>query len=211
MEITYYGANCVLLTTKPLKVLIDPVSGEYGPNPKVSADVTLFTQQPQQEVAASAGTTITFPGEYEMKSVSIEGVAARLHTEESAEKLEGVIYCLSYNGIRMVVCGNIHPELSEEQIEQLDGVDVLVVPVGGRGLTLDKEAAASLVRQFNPGAVVPVHFNDDQIEYPMPQADVSEFLHEMGVSELEPQDSFKVSARDTAEEINFVQLKPQKR
>lgn len=208
MEFTYYGGNCVLISTKKLKVLVDPISGEYGPDPKLKPDVILYTQPPKADAGATADTTITYPGEYEIKTVSIEGIAARLHAEESADRLEGVIYRLTLGDVRAVVCGNIYPELTEEQLEQLDGVDVLIVPVGNYGLTLDKEAAASFVRQFNPGTLIPVHYNDGAVDYPMPQADVDDFLHEVGVSSAEPQDSLKVTSRDLSEETQFVVLKP---
>lgn len=210
MEITHYGSGCVLISTKQLKVLVDPVTGEYGPNPKTKADVVLYTQQPKQDVKATPDITISSPGEYEIKSVAIEGVPARLHTEEEASKLDGTSYIISHNDIRVLATGNIHPELPESQIEQLDGVDVLVVPVGGHGLTLDKDGAASLVRQFTPDYVVPVHYDDGVTEYPTPQASVDEFLQEMGASETQAQDSMKVTSRDTNEEVQVVPLKANK-
>ncbi len=210
MEITHYGGGCVFITTKQLKILVDPVTGEYGPNPKTKADVVLYTQQSDQKVAATSNITISSPGEYEIKSVAIEGVPARLHTEEDENKLNGTSYVISHNDIRALVTGNIHPELSESQVEQLDGIDILVVPVGGHGLTLDKDGAASLVRQFTPDYVVPVHYDDGTTQYPTPQASVDEFLQEMGASETQTQESVKVTSRDTSEEVQVVSLKVNK-
>lgn len=210
MELTYYGAGCVHIAMKKLKILVDPVTGEYGPDPKAKADIILYTQHPGKEVAATADVTIDHPGEYEIKNVSIEGVASRLHTQEDENMLEGTSYIISSNDTRVLVTGNIHPELSESQIEQMDGVDVLVVPVGGNGLTLDKDGAASLVRQFTPDSVVPVHYDDGATNYPIPQAAVDEFLQEMGASETQPQDSIKVTSRDTSEEVQVVPLKVNK-
>jgi L-ascorbate metabolism protein UlaG (beta-lactamase superfamily) len=210
MELTYYGGGCVQIALKKLKILVDPLTGAYGPDPKTKADVVLYTQQPDHPASASAGVTIDSPGEYEMKNVSIEGVAARLHTEEDESKQDGVSFIISSGGSRVLVTGNIHPELSESQIEQLDGVDVMVVPVGGNGLTLDKDGAASVVRQFTPDAVVPVHYDDGVTDYPMPQTGVDEFLGEMGASDREPQNSMKVSGRDSNEEVQVVQLAIQK-
>lgn len=207
MELTYYGAGCVYIAMKKLKILVDPVTGEYGPDPKVKADIILYTQHPAKEATATADVTIDHPGEYEIKNVSIEGVASRLHTQEDENTLEGTSYIISSNDTRVLVTGNIHPELSENQIEQMDGVDVLVVPVGGNGLTLDKDGAASLVRQFTPDSVVPVHYDDAATNYPVPQAAVDEFLQEMGTSETQPQDSIKVTSRDTSEEVQVVPLK----
>lgn len=206
MEITFYGAGCVLINTKKLKVLVDPLSGEYGPNPKVKADVVLFTQQPTKDINATSKTAITMPGEYEVQSVNIEGVAARLHAEEDDNVHESVMYSVAYNGVRAIVTGNIYPEISDEQAERLDGADVLIVPVGGGGLAPDKESASSLVRQFDPSYVIPVHYNDEKTDYPVPQAPISEFLSEVGASDTESQSSLKVSSRDSSDQTQYAVL-----
>lgn len=206
MEVTYYGAGCVLIATKKLKILVDPLSGEYGPDPKVKSDVILYTQEPSKETQATSPTVIKMPGEYEIQSVTIEGVAARLHTEENENVHKAVMYSVTYSGIRAIITGNIYAEVSDEQAERLDGADVLIVPVGGGGLTPDKEAASSLVRQFDPSYVVPVHYADDGIDYPMPQAQVSDFLSEVGASDAESQSSLKVTSRDSNELTQYVVL-----
>lgn len=208
MDITYYGGGCVLLGTKPLKIVIDPLSGEYGPNPKIKADVALFTQPPQAETKAVTDTTITWPGEYELQSVLIEGVAARLHTEEDVSKQDGVMYAVSYSGLRAVVLGNVHPELSDEQLDRLDGADILIAPVGGHGLTPDKESVSKLVRQFDPNFVVPVHYDDGVVNYPVPQAEVKEFLSEVGGGDVAPQSNLKVTSKEAVEQTQFVVLDP---
>lgn len=209
MELTYYGANCIHITTKDLKILLDPVTGEYGPNPKLKTDVVMYSQEPKQEVKSADGFTIDMPGEYEIKGVNIEGIPARLHTENEDSKKDGVMYVITYKDIRVLACGNIYGELDNEQVESIDGVDVLIVPVGGKGLTLDKEAATSLVRQFTPGYVVPVHYADDVVQYPVPQDSVDAFLHEVGASDAERQTSLKVNSRDTSEDTKFAVLEPQ--
>lgn len=206
MEVTYYGGGCVYIATKQLKVLVDPVTGEYGPNPKLKPDVILYTQEPKKEVAAKSDVIIQTPGEYEIKSVMIEGVAARLHIEEASNVFDSTMFLVTHKNLRLLVCGNIHPDLSENQIEQLDGVDVLVVPVGGSGLTLDKEGAASIMRQFDPNFVIPVHYDDGKTEYPMPQSSLEDFLQEIGASDVEPQNSLKVESRESSEVVQAAPL-----
>ncbi|MEX0749125.1 MAG: MBL fold metallo-hydrolase [Candidatus Saccharimonadales bacterium] len=208
MELMYYGANCLTLTTKNITILIDPITSEYGPDPKVAADVVLFSQLPKQSTQSNPDFVIDRPGEYEIKGVTIDAVAARLHTEEAEDKQDGVMYAISHKDLRVLICGNIHPNLSEEQVERIDGIDVLVVPVGGKGLTLDKEAASDLVRQFDPSYVVPVHYEDSRTVYPVPQDTVEAFLQEVGSSDAAREDSLKITARDASEETTFIVLQP---
>lgn len=211
MEITYYGGNCVKVAVKGLTLLVDPVTGEYGPDPKIKSDVVLFSQKLQKEPVSTAGFVIDTPGEFEVKGVTIDGIAVRLHTEESKDIEDGVAYLVSFKDQRVFICGNLHPALSEEQVERVDGIDVLVVPVGGKGLTLDREAASDLVRRFDPRFVIPVHYEDGAVDYPVPQDSVDQFLQEVGASDADREDSFKVSAKDTSEETTFIVLKPHKK
>lgn len=209
MEVTYYGAGCVLLTSKEVKILIDPLSGEYGPNPKVAADVVLLTQPPQAALNTTGGFVIDRPGEYEVNGATIDAIAARLHTELDEQVFKACIFNIHYKDLGVLVLGNIAPNLSEQQLEPIDGADVLIVPVGGHGLTLDKEAAAQILRQFEPSYVLPVHYDDGVSQYPMPQEPVDGFLQEVGVPAPERQDKLKVTSRAAAEEMQMVVLNPQ--
>jgi len=209
MEITYYGANCVLLSTKQAKILIDPVSGEYGPNPKVKADVIALSQPTETELKSN-GFIINEPGEYEIKGISIDGVPAQLHVEEDAHTLEATIYALRFEKMNVVVIGNIIGKMSDEQLERIDGADIVILPVGGKGLTLDKEAAASLLRHFEPIYVIPTHYDDGATSYPMPQESVDGFLQEVSATDAAREDSIKIKTIDRAEDTQFVVLNPKK-
>ncbi|MEX0934674.1 MAG: MBL fold metallo-hydrolase [Candidatus Saccharimonadales bacterium] len=206
MEITYYGANCIKVTSKEVTILIDPITGEYGPDPKIKADVLLYSQKPSKDINSKIDFLIDSPGEYEIRSVMIDGIAARLHTQKQEEAPKGVIYTISHKDIRILVAGNIHPDIADDQLDRIDGVDALVVPVGGKGLTMDKEAAADFIRQFDPALVIPVHYDDAKTKYPMPQDKVDSFLQEVGATDASREKSIKISNRDISEDVKFVVL-----
>jgi L-ascorbate metabolism protein UlaG (beta-lactamase superfamily) len=143
------------------------------------------------------------PGEYEVKGASIVGVPARLHIDESGHR--GTAYGLVVDGVNVVVTGNIAGKLDEDQVEKLGQVDVLIVPVGGSGLTLDAEGAAAVVTQLEPSYVVPIHFDDGVTKYPVPQAKVELFLKEMGANP-EPQSKLRVNPKEAPPETQVVLL-----
>jgi L-ascorbate metabolism protein UlaG (beta-lactamase superfamily) len=130
-------------------------------------------------------------------------VPAKLHIDESGHR--GTVYSVNIDGVNVVVAGNIAGKLDADQLENLGQVDVLVVPVGGHGLTLDAEGAASVVAQLEPGYVVPVHYDDGVTKYPMPQAGVEEFLKEMGVSP-EPESKLRINQKEAPAETQVVLL-----
>jgi len=144
------------------------------------------------------------PGEYEVKGAMITGVPARLHIDEDGTR--ATVYSIRIDGVNVVVTGNIAGKLDNKEVGLLGNVDVLVVPVGGAGLTLDAEGAAAVITQFEPSYVVPVHYDDGKTKYEMPQDKLDLFLKEMG-SSPEPESKLKVNAKEAPAETQVVVLK----
>lgn len=202
MDITYLGAGCIRLSGKQLDLLVDPYDESYGLGKvKASADASLFTSP--EVKGEPVGMRLDGPGEYEIKGGMITGAPARLHIDETGER--GTIYRVTVDGINVAVIGNVNPELSNDQVEALGQVDVLILPVGGHGLTLDADAAAAMVSRLEPKYVVPVHFDDGKTKYPMPQDNLDKFLSETG-AKPEPMAKLKINGRDLPEETEVVVL-----
>ena len=193
MELTYLGGNCVRVNSKQLTLLFDPSDA------KVAADVVLYSAAPTQSREDSF--VIDGPGEYEIKGAYIKGVQATAHIDPAQRS---TIYAVQLGGLRLAYLGNIAPKLSNEQVEELDQVDVLVVPVGGHGLTLDATGAVQIISQLEPKLVVPTHY-DDGTAYEVPQDKLEVFLNEIG-SKPEPVTKLKVSSADLPLETTVVAL-----
>lgn len=197
MDITYLGAGSVKLSGKNLNVVSDPIG-------TVKADVALLTGPASTGIVLPAGAmTIDRPGEYEVKGAMISGVPARLHIDESGNR--STAYSVLIDGVNVVIAGNIAGKLDQDEVEQLGSVDVLVVPVGGNGLTLDAEGAAAVVAQLEPGYVVPVHYDDGVTKYEVPQSGVDKFLKEMG-TQVEPESKLRVNTKEAPAETQVVVL-----
>ncbi len=204
MDITYYGAGTVKLTGKTLTLLIDPFTpdAKLGKLPQ-RINVVVKTSDEQTGEVQDVPTFKT-PGEFEVGGVMIAGIAARLHTDDDGHR--GTIFSIKSDGVNVVALGNIADELSQGQVEPLGKIDVLIIPVGGNGLTLDGAAAAKLVAQLEPAYVIPVHFGDGTTHYPVPQDGVDGFLKEVG-SQSEEIPKLKVNARELPTETEVVLLK----
>ncbi len=210
MELTHYGAACVLVASKHLHILIDPPDVASGLKlPKLKAEVELTTTLGENGFSHKDIFKIASPGEYEIKTVEIQGIGAKLHIDDPKAPAKGIMYTIGTAGLRLLVTGNISGQLSEAQIENIGEVNVMIVPIGGHGLTLDANAAAKLVAQFEPQWVVPVHYNDGKTKYPMPQDDLKLFLKEVGGEGVKPIPKLKVSARELGDETSVVVLEPQ--
>jgi L-ascorbate metabolism protein UlaG (beta-lactamase superfamily) len=203
LDITYLGAGSVKLSGKNLNIVCDPYDDSAGLG-KLGAKADVVTSSGLEGFASVADAMlIDGPGEYEVKGASIIGVPARLHIDETGHRC--AVYSITVDGVNVVVTGNIAGNLDESQIENLGQVDVLVVPVGGHGLTLDAEGAAAVVTQLEPMYVVPVHYDDGVTKYPMPQDGVDKFLKEMGASP-EPESKLRINQKEAPAETQVVLL-----
>lgn len=205
MDISYLGSGCVKLSGRQVNIVCDPYDAPAGLGKlKTSTDVVLSTRG-DIKPSGLGGMTIDGPGEYEVKGAMITGIPVRLHVDEAASGERGTMYSVLIDGFNVAFLGNIAPELSDKQVEDLGQVDVLVVPVGGHGLTLDAQAAAQLASRLEPKFVVPTHFADDDTKYPMPQDEVAKFMSEMGVSG-EPVNRLKLNSKELPPEMTVVVL-----
>ncbi len=179
LDIEYKGANGVVIATKNTTVVVDPKLSVAGlKDLKTDGVVEIATEARFLLGNRDAKLIIDGPGEYEIGDFSVYGEAATRHIDASEKN--ATIYRLEVGEVRIALLGNITPKLDEGQLEALGVVDILIIPVGGNGYTLDATSAASLSRQIDPKVVIPVHYADDTIKYEVPQDSLETFAKELG-------------------------------
>lgn len=177
MDIEYKGANCVVISTKQATIVVDPKLSAVGLKDIVPKDAVVVATQAEFLLPAE-DIEVDQPGEYEVKNISISGVAAQRHIDASGKL--ATMYRISTSDYAIAVVGHVASPLSEEQLEALGVVDVAIVPVGGSGYTLDAHQAVTVVRQLSPKIVIPVHYEDKAISYEVPQMELEPFVKELG-------------------------------
>ena len=180
-EIEYKGGNSLIMSSKKTTLVVDPKASLVGlKDLKVKDAVELATEARFRINEGEASVVIEGPGEYEVGDFTIHGVAAARHIDTSDQEKLATAYRIEAGDVRVALLGNIDSKLSEEQLETLGVVDLLVLPVGGGGYTLDATSAATIVRQVEPKAVVPIHYADSGLKYEVPQDSVEVFTKELG-------------------------------
>lgn len=194
-EVEYKGGNGVVITTKKVTAIFDPKLSVIGLRDlKVDNAVEIATEARLSIANASPRLAIEGPGDYELGDFSIHGVRAVRHIDTEESEPISTMYRIGIGDYSVAVVGNIAPKLREDQLEELGVVDILVLPVGGGGYTLDATAAATIVRQVNPKAVIPVHYADDALRYEVPQDILDTFVKELGVATTQVGTKFKVKS-----------------
>lgn len=206
MKLTWYGLSCFRITqSKYATVVTDPYGESLGLGaPQLRADVVTVSHEAKghSNVDAVSGYehVLDGPGEYEIGSVFITSTA-------SDNKINGrnVLFLFDYGGVTVAHLGDMRKVPTQNQIEALEEVNVLLVPVGG-GQSLNAAQAAELVSMLEPNIVIPMHYHLPQLNVELDGVD--RFLKEMGVTDLEPEDNLKVYSTRLPEETEVVLLSP---
>lgn len=207
MELQYYGANCVRITTKGANIVIDDNLAKLGLKSITKpTDIALRSSSliPSDGAQFSADT----PGEYEVADVVIHGVAARAHMDGEGT-LNATIFTVAANDLKIAIIGHIYPELSESQLEQIGLVDVVLIPVGGSGYTLDGIGALQVIKKIEPKVVIPTHYADKAIKYEVPQAELADALKNLGMEPAETLDKYKPKAGEISDTTHLIVLNRQ--
>lgn len=195
MEIEYFGANAVRVTTKKASFTFDDNLADLGAKSITKAgDIALFSG-PHGEPAVEIKLVIDQPGEYEVSDVSIQGVGARAHIDEP-DQLSAVMFKLVGEDIRLAAVGHIYPELNDEQLEALGTIDILLIPVGGSGYTMDPVGALKVIKKIEPKIVIPTHYEDSKLKYPVPQLALEEVIKGLAMEPKERLPKLKLKAAD---------------
>ncbi|NTW61130.1 Zn-dependent hydrolase [Candidatus Saccharibacteria bacterium] len=180
-DIEYKGANAVIISTKNSRLMIDPKLSLVGlKDLNVKDAVELTTEERFVIDDDDAKLIINGPGEYGIDGFDITGVPARRHIDTENEGMLSTIYRIMIGESRIGVVGNIDKKLSDEQLEALGVVDILILPVGGGGYTLDSVDAAKVISAIDPKVVIPVHYADSSLKYEVPQDDLERFVTQLG-------------------------------
>lgn len=217
MTITWYGQSCFQITTNQgrnnhVSIVIDPFSEEIGLKvPKLQADIVLATHEHRDHnnIKAVSGEPflIKGPGEYEVKEVFIQGIPA-FHDNSQGKDRGGItIYTLELEEMKLCHLGDLgQNELSVEQLDKINGVDILMLPIGGT-YTISAKEALKIMSQIEPKITIPMHYQIPKLKIKLDGID--EFLKTTGIKSIEPLPKLSIKEKDLPqEESKIIVLNP---
>ena len=203
MQIFWKGQSCFQLVTSLAKSNINIVIDPFGPDnglrvPSFQADILLITHDhdDHNNKKAVAGNPIVIesPGEYEVKDVYIEGIPSWHDNAEGKERGANTIYLLEAEDLRICHLGDLgQKELTQEQLQKIGEVDVLMVPVGG-GPTISCQEAVKIISQIEPKIIIPMHYSLPKLKINLDGVD--KFLKSLGIKSLNPEPKLNVKKKD---------------
>jgi len=193
MKISWLGHSCFKIKGKEADLIIDPYSDSIGIKmPRIKADAVLITHNHEDHNNYKAITNnpviIDGPGEYEIKGIFIYGRGAFHDNKHGLEKGISTIYLIEEDGITLAHLGDFNQDdLTEEQSQFLENVDILLVPVGGP-CSLKSEGAVKIINEIEPRIIIPMHYQYPGVNIPLEPLD--KFIKEIGLNP-ENMDEFK--------------------
>lgn len=195
MDITWLGHSCFRIKGSQAIIITDPFPPELGYTlGKQTANIiTLSHQHPSHSYVKGIGgepRIIKGPGEYEISGILIIGIATFHDNQRGQVRGKNTVYVMEIDGVSVCHLGDLGHVLSTEQVEEIGGVDVLFLPVGG-GSTINAAIAAEVILQLEPNAVIPMHYRTPAIKRELDSENV--FLKEMGIGQIEPRPKLTLS------------------
>ena len=189
MDISWLGHSCFRLRGSNAVVITDPYSPDlgYSLGEPDAGIVTVSHNHPGHSYTQGIGgepRLVTGPGEYEIGGVLIIGVATFHDGDGGRTRGKNTVYLMEIDEISVCHLGDLGHVLTSEQVEELDNVDVLLLPVGGVS-TINAPMAAEVVRQLEPKVVIPMHYRTSALSRELEP--VEKFLKEIGVKQVTPQ------------------------
>ena len=181
MRVEWHGQSAFTLTGTDQTVFVDPFGdmaaarerGLAWDYPEIAAegvDRRLGTHDPGDHTAGerSSGEPATLrstAGAHESPVGEVIGVASEHDAAAGTERGPNTIFVFDLDGVRVAHFGDFgQAALRPEQRAALEGIDLLLVPVGG-GFTIGGATAAEIARDLGAPWVVPMHYRTPRIGF----------------------------------------------
>ncbi len=202
MNISWFGQSCFRIEARStssgqVSILIDPFSKETGLKPpKIKDDIVMVTHEHRDhnniEELSPESFLINTPGEYEKKGIAIRGISSYHDKLEGKERGLNTIYVIKAEDVAICHLGDLGQEkLTENQVDDIGDIDILLVPVGGN-YTINYKEAVGVISQIEPKIIIPMHYKlkDLKVDIEGPE----KFVKELGLTP-EKVDKYKISKK----------------
>ncbi|MBD3238685.1 MAG: MBL fold metallo-hydrolase [Candidatus Moranbacteria bacterium] len=205
MIINYIGHACFKIQTQPnpvqsknkLIIYFDPFDKSVGLNPPSGkADLVLsshdhFDHNNTQNFE-SGFFFVNNPGEYSYQGVNIKGILSYHDQEKGAQRGLNTIFVVESEKIKICHLGDLGHELSQNQLDQIGAIDILMIPVGGK-FTISGKQAARIAKSIEPAFILPMHFQTPSLSISGLEPKES-FYKELGLEPKQKVDKLKITS-----------------
>ncbi len=169
MNIRWYGHSCFLFTaSNGTTVLTDPYDPYIGYElPQILANGVTISHDHNDHnnisVVKSNTVIIRSPGEYEVGGIRIFGFETDHDRCGGTLRGKNVMFVYEIDGMRLLHCGDLGAIPSEDVLEKIGHIDIMMVPIGAI-YTIDDFEARELANILKPKVVIPMHYKTPKLK-----------------------------------------------
>ncbi len=174
MNITWHGDSFFeIVSQKEKNNNVNIAIDCFSKSKQTKADILILSDKSDfSNSEAKNCFMISSPGEYEVKDVFVKGIP---------QKNNKTFYFIEAEGITLCHMGSFsEKELSPQQQEEINNVDILMIPTGGGSLLNSKEAN-QIISQVEPKIIIPMNYKTKESSSKEKLETIDEFLKVMGV------------------------------
>lgn len=156
-------------------------------------------------VVSQAAAVWDKAGETDIGGVRITSIPVFHDESEGSERGTNLISIIEADGVRVAHLGDLGHAITKAEAPALEGVDVMIIPVGGY-FTIDAAVAKAVVEEFSPKIVVPMHYKSGKCGFPI--APVEDFTMLMGEFKEAGGSELDLTAGSLPAGLNVIVLDP---
>lgn len=165
MNIQYFGHSYFKIETKGATLAVNPYSElpnlKTNKPPRFKADILLMSEPTElfnnQKTILGTPFVSAEPGEVEINQILIKSIF-NFSFQKNDVFFNKVIFKIEAEDIEVGIINDLREKVIKEKLfEELSGVDILILPVGGDS-PIDSELAISVINQIEPKIVIPVFY-----------------------------------------------------
>lgn len=197
MQIFWHGYSSIRIESKngeqSSTLVTDPFENEASvrfPRTLESEIVVLSNEDKKSfnlEALNGKPFIVAAPGEYEVRGVFIDAIRDPRATDSV------IIHRIMTEGMSVAFLGKVNRKLTDAELERLENIDILILPVGG-GDGLSPSLAADVISEIEPRVVVPIHYSIPGIKTELGTVDA--FCKHLGACQKEEMNRLKIQKKD---------------
>lgn len=163
MLIEWYGHSCFRVTLESgKKIVMDPFDETVGyEQPQIEADIVLESHQHYDhsctETIKGDFKLVTEPGEYSLDGAEIKGIPSYHDKKNGALRGKNIIFVIKAEGIALCHMGDQGFVPTDDLLNEIGNVDILMIPVGGN-FTINAKEAFETIEKIQPNITIPMHY-----------------------------------------------------
>ena len=164
MKLTWLGHSCFKMESNGYTVILYPYEDDYVPGlapVRETADAVFCSHEHKDH---NARAVVTLKQDKTPSPFTITEIHTWHDEVQGAKRGENCIRIFDDGTYRVAHLGDLGCELEPEQIEQLKGLDAVMIPVGGF-YTIDATQAKVLIDQIQPRVTIPMHYRGADFGY----------------------------------------------